>query len=61
VYYDTGQQPSQFGEEECAKLLKPYKPSWFQTAIVHPQFFNGIMAGIIIIVAILYVSPGHSG
>jgi hypothetical protein len=61
LYYDTGKQPAEFDQGELAKLLKPYKPSWFQTAIVHPQFFNSIMAAIIIIVAILYLSPAHSG
>ena len=60
LYDDTGQQPSEFGGKELAKLLKPYQPSWFQTAIVHPQFFNSIIGAIIIIVAIMYLSPGHS-
>jgi hypothetical protein len=61
AYYDTGKQPSELGHYEVGKLLKPYKPSWFQIAIVTPQYFNGIMAAIIIIVAILYLSPNHSG
>jgi hypothetical protein len=61
VYYDTGKQPYELGENEVAKLVKPYKPGWFQTAIVHPMFFNSIMGAAIIIVAIMYLSPGHSG
>jgi hypothetical protein len=61
VYYDTGKQPSELGENEVAKLLKPYKESWFQIAIVSPHFFNSIMAATIIILAIMYLSPGHSG
>jgi hypothetical protein len=61
VYYDTGKQPSELGANECAKLLKPYKESWFETVIVNPYFFNSIMAATIIILAIMYLSPGHSG
>jgi hypothetical protein len=61
VHYDTGKQPSELGQNEVAKLLKPYKPSWFQIAIVSSYGFNAIMAATIIIVAILYLSPGHSG
>jgi hypothetical protein len=57
VYYDTGQQPSELGENEVAKLLKPYKPSWFQIAIVSSYGFNAIMGATIIIGAILYLSP----
>jgi hypothetical protein len=51
----------ELGDKEITKLVKPYMPSWFQTAIVHPQFFNSIMAATIIIMAIMYLSPGHSG
>jgi hypothetical protein len=61
VYYDTGKQPSELGENEHDKLLMPYKASWFETAIVNPDFFNSIMAATIIIGAIMYLSPGHSG
>jgi hypothetical protein len=61
AYYDTGKQPSELGANEVDKLLKPYMSSWFETAIVSPYFFNSIMAATIIIVAILYLSPGHSG
>jgi hypothetical protein len=61
VYDDTGKQPSELGENEVAKLLKPYKPSWFQIAIVSPYFFNSIIGAIIIIAAIFYLSPNHSG
>jgi hypothetical protein len=61
VYYDTGKQPSELGENEVAKLLKPYKANWFETAIVNPHFVNSIMAATIIIGAILYLSPSHSG
>jgi hypothetical protein len=56
VYYDTGKQPIDLGKKEITKLVKPYMPGWFQTAIVHPNFFNSIMAATIIIVAILYLS-----
>jgi hypothetical protein len=61
VYHDTGKQPSELGEIEVNKLLKPYMSSWFEKAIVSPYGFNSIMAAIIIIAAILYLSPGHSG
>jgi hypothetical protein len=55
VFYDTGKQPSQMEKVELDKLLKPYKPSWFQVAVVNPS----ITAAAIIIVAILYISS-HS-
>jgi hypothetical protein len=59
LYEDTGKQPYEFDQRELAKMLKPYAPSWFQKAIVTPQFFNSIMGATIIIVAILYLSPSH--
>jgi hypothetical protein len=61
VHDDTGKQPSELGESEVTKLLKPYKAGWFQVAIVNQHFFNSIVAATIIIVAIWYLSSGHSG
>ena len=61
VHDDTGKQPSELGESGVTKLLKPYKAGWFQVAIVNQHFFNSIVAATIIIVAIWYLSSGHSG
>jgi hypothetical protein len=61
VHDYTGKQPSELGESEVTKLLKPYKAGWFQVAIVNQHFFNSIVAATIIIVAIWYLSSGHSG
>jgi hypothetical protein len=59
LYYETGKQPSSLPQAELDKLLKAYKPSWFQIAIVTPHGFNSIMGASIIIVTILYLSSSH--
>jgi hypothetical protein len=48
--------PPKLGEGELSKLLKPYKMNWFQNAVSSQQGFNGIMGGVIIVSAILYLS-----
>jgi hypothetical protein len=55
VYHDTGKQPGSLPKVEQEKLLKPYKPSWFQFVVVN--YFNSLVGAAIIIAAILYLSP----
>jgi hypothetical protein len=57
VYWSTGKQPAELGAAEVDKLLKPYKDNWFETAIIHPQVWNGIVGAVIIVIAILYMAP----
>jgi hypothetical protein len=57
VYYETGNQPGSLPQAELDKLLKAYKPGWFQIGVVN--FPNDIMGASIIIVTILYLSSGH--
>jgi hypothetical protein len=56
VYEDTGRQPGSFPPKEIEKLLGHLNPGWFEKAIVHQQFFNSIVGGSIIIIAILYLN-----
>jgi len=55
LYENTGKQPSSFPQSELDKLLKPYKPGWFQIVVV--SYFNSIMGATIIVMTILYLSP----
>jgi hypothetical protein len=54
VYHDTGTQPAQLPDDELKKLLKPYKPGWFQIGVV--SFPNDTMGAAIIILVIWYLS-----
>jgi hypothetical protein len=56
AYWNTGKQPEQLGQAEVDKLLKPYKNNRLEDIIIHPQGWNAIVTGAIIIAAILYLS-----
>jgi hypothetical protein len=57
VYQNTGKQPAELGEAEVKKLLKPYEGNWLQNFIVDQYGWNSIIAGTLIIVGILYLTP----
>jgi hypothetical protein len=52
----TGKQPAELGVAEVKKLLKPYKDDWFETVIISPHGWNAILGGVIIVLAIWYLS-----
>jgi hypothetical protein len=57
AYLNTGKQPAELGEAEVKKLLKPYEGNWFENFIVHQHGWNSIIAGTLIIMGILFLTP----
>jgi hypothetical protein len=55
TYDETGKQPGELPKDELDKLLKPYKPGWFEMAITYG--WNSILGLAIIVCAILYLQP----
>jgi hypothetical protein len=56
VYEETGRQPGSFTQAEIKKMMGSLNAGWFETAIVNQHFFNSIVGGSIIILAILYLN-----
>jgi len=47
--------PAELGKDEVYKLLKPYENNWLENFIIHPYGWDRIVAGVIIIIGILYL------